>query len=131
MTAAANNSDGFKRLYRILEIIHPKLRAEKVGIHKSIEAPNYSDINNDSIYTFITRYKNYLLYELLSPEQQQYNKKEQALFIIRALKSDDRFKPGLEYVMFTLQAYQQDSRSNPSITFPLDLEIDEISVTID
>ena len=56
--AAANNSDGFKLLYRILEIIHPRLRISKGSIHKMIKAPTYSDIEDDSVYTFITRYKN-------------------------------------------------------------------------
>ena len=74
--AAANNSNGFQLLYRILEIIHPRLRISKGGIHKTIEAPNYNDVNDDSIYTFITRYKNYLLYEQLSPENRAYNKRE-------------------------------------------------------
>ena len=54
ITAAANSSDGFRLLYRILEIIHPRLRLEKGGLHKTIDAPNYNDVAEDSIYTFIT-----------------------------------------------------------------------------
>ena len=129
--AATNNSDGFQLLYRIFEIIHPQLRAEKGGINKSFEAPKYSDIKDDSIYTFISRYKNYLMYKALSTEKSQYNKKELVLFIVRALKSDERSKPSLESILTTLQAYQRDSRSNPDVTFPFDLEINEIVVTID
>ena len=129
--AAANNADGFKLLYRIVEIIHPQLRASKGGIHKSIEPPSYNDVNDDSIYTLLNRYKNYLLYELLSPETRKYNKREQATYIINSLKDDERFSPGVEYVRSTLQAYQRDCRTNPSVTFPIDLEIDEIGVTID
>ena len=71
------------------------------------------------------------MYEELSTEKRQYNQKELALFIVRALKTDERFKPGLEYILVTLQAYQRDSRNNPNATFPYDLEIDEIGVTID
>ena len=129
--AAHNNSDGFKLLYRILELIHPQLRAEKGGIHKTIEAPNYSDIEDDNIYTFMTRYKNYLLYEALSPEKRQYNKKEQAMYVMNTLKSDDRFTAGIEYVKNTLQAYQRERSMNQSCIFPIDLEIDEIGITID
>ena len=66
--AAANNSNGFKLLYRILEIIHPKLRASKGGIHKTIAPPSYDDIEDDNIYTFTTKYKNYLRYKEFSPE---------------------------------------------------------------
>ena len=54
--AAANSNDGFKLLYRILEIIYPKLRAEKGGIHKVVEAPAYADVTDDNIYTFMTKY---------------------------------------------------------------------------
>ena len=129
--AATNNSDGFRLLYRIVEIIHPQLRASKGGIHKSIEAPKYNDVEDDSIYTFINRYKNYLLYELLSPEQRSYNKKEQALYIVNALRTDDRFKPGVEYVDATLLSYQREIRVNKAASFPFDLDMDEIGVTID
>ena len=57
ITAAANNSDGLKLLYRIMEIIHPRLRLEKGGMQKTIDAPNYDDIADNSIYTFVTCYK--------------------------------------------------------------------------
>ena len=59
--AVANNSNGFKLMYIILEIIHSRLRISKGSIHKTIEAPTYSNVENDSICIFITRYKNYLL----------------------------------------------------------------------
>ena len=129
--AASNNSDGFKLLYRILEIIHPQLRASKGGIHKTIKAPTYDDIEDDNIYTFITRYKNYLLYEQLSTEKRQYNKQEQTMYIVNALKTDVRFKEGIEYVLAAVLGYQRDSRANQSIIYPIDIEIDEIGVTID
>ena len=51
--AAANNSDGFKLLYRILEIIDPQLRISKGGIHKIIEVPSYIDVQDDSIFTLL------------------------------------------------------------------------------
>ena len=129
--AASNTNDGFKLLYRILGIIHPVLRASKGGIHRSIGAPSYIDINDDSIYTFITRYKNYLTYEMLSPEKRQYNKKEQAMFVVQALKTDDRFQPGLEYVTNTLLSHQRALQIISTTPFPLDLEIDDLGVTID
>ena len=128
--AASNTSNGFKLLYRILEIIHPQLRASKGGIHKTIEPPTYDDITDDSIYTFITRYKNYLLYETLSPENRQYNNQEQTMYVVNALKKDTRFKPGVEYVLAAVLAYQRDRRLNPTIVYPLDLDIDEIAITI-
>ena len=130
ITAAANSSDGFRLLYRILEIIHPRLRLEKGGLHKTIDPPSYNDIADDSIYTFITRYKNYLLYEKLSPENRSYNKREQTMFIIKALGIDSRFKDGLVYVEATLQAYQRDMQITPTTPFPLDLDIEEIAITI-
>ena len=129
--AAANNSDGFKLIYRILEIIHPRLRVSKGGVHKTVEAPSYSDVEDGSIYTFMTRYKNYLLYEQLSPMSRTYNKREQTMFVLQALLPDKRFRAGLVYVEATIQAYQRDSRAHTTIPFPIDLEIDEIAVTID
>ena len=129
--AASNDSDTFKLMYRILEIIHPQLRASKGGIHKTIKAPSYDEIEDDSIYTFINRYKNYLLYEMLSTEKRQYNKQEQTMYVVNALKKDVRFKEGIEYVLAAVLTYQRDSRAEPLIMYPIDLEIDEIAVTID
>ena len=71
------------------------------------------------------------MYELLSPERRVYNKREQAIHIVNALKNDDRFAPGITYVEATLLAHQRESNSNNRTVFPLDLEIDEIGVTID
>ena len=34
--SASNSCNGFRLLYRILEIIHPRLRLEKGGLHKTI-----------------------------------------------------------------------------------------------
>ena len=56
-----------KLLYRILEIIHSQLRISKVKIHEVVEAPSYIDVQENSIYMFITIYTKYLLYEELSP----------------------------------------------------------------
>ena len=129
--AAASTSDGFRLIYRILELVHPRLRQSKGGIHKRITIPSYSDITDDSIYTFLTKYKNYLLYEKLSPESRMYNPVEQTMFIIDALKHDARLQPGLQYVASNLHAYQRDVSLNPAISFPLELEFDEIGVVID
>ena len=37
----------------------------------------------------------------------------------------------VQYVENSLMAYQRDVITNPTVAFPLDLELDEISVTID
>ena len=91
----------------------------------------YSNVDDDIIYTFITRYKNYLLYEELSPEKRVYNKREQTMFVFNALTFDKQLKEGLTYVEATLQDFQRDSRVSSMNSFPLDLEIDEIKVIID
>ena len=114
-----------------MEIIHPILHLEKEGTHKAIEPPNYGDISDNSIYMFITRYKSFLLYKELSPQHCSYNQKEQTMFILHTLKVDTRFKEDLIYVEATIQAYQWDTVITPTTLFPLDLEIDEITVTID
>ena len=75
-------------------------------------------MDDDSIYTFINRYKNYLLYELLSPEKRQYNKTEQASYITSSLDHDERFKPGIEYVRYTLLAFQRERTIKTDTTFP-------------
>ena len=129
--AASHTSNGFQLIYRILELVHPRLRQAKGGIHKQIHVPSYQDVSDDSIYTFLTQYKNYLLYEQLSPENRKYNQTEQTMFIISALRHDVQLRPGVNYVESVLQAYQRDTRLNPSIKFPLELQFDEIGVVFD
>ena len=102
--AAAGNSNGFQLIYRIIELVHPRLHQAKGGIHKAIPIPTYDEVEDDSIYTFLIKYKNYLLYEKLSPEHRAYNATEQTLFIINALKHDTRFRTGMHYVESSLQA---------------------------
>ena len=57
VNAASATSNVFQLIYRIVELVHPKLRQEKGGIHKIIPAPTYTDVTDDSIYTFLTKYK--------------------------------------------------------------------------
>ena len=129
--AASHTSNGFQLMYRILELVHPRLRQAKGGIHKQVHVPLYSDVEDDSIYTFLTQYQNYLLYEKLSPENRSYNQSEQTMFILSALRHDERLRPGINYVESVLRAYQRDSRLNPSIPFPLELQFEEIGVVLD
>ena len=129
--AATSNSNGYQLLFRILELVHPQLREAKGGINKSIPIPVYTDVDDDSIYTFLTRYQNYLLYEQLSPEHRVYSKREQTIFLITSLKLDKRFRMGVQYVENSLMAYQRDVITTPTVEFPFDLELDEIGVTID
>ena len=115
----------------ILEIIHPQLGISKGGIHKTIEAPMYSYVEDDTIYTFITRYRNYLLHEELSTEKRAYNKREQTMFVLNVLTFDKRFKEGLTYMEATLQAFQRDTRISSMTPFSLELKIDESAMKID
>ena len=128
---AASNSDGYQLLFRILELVHPQLREAKGGINKSIPIPVYTDVDDDSIYVFLTRCQNYILYEQLSPEHRVYSKREQTIFLITSLKLDKRVRMGVQYVENSLMAYQHDVITKSTVVFPLDLELDEIGVTID
>ena len=53
------------------------------------------------------------------------------MFIISAFKHDTRLRQGVQYIESVLQAYQRDSRLNPSIQFPFELQFDEIGVVLD
>ena len=129
--AAAANSNGFQLIYRILELVHPRLRQSKGGIHKIIHVPSYNEILNDSIYTLLTRYQNYLLYESFSPETRIYNQVEQTMFVLDALCHDSILKAGVAYVELTLQSYQNNTRLNPFLQFTLELEFDNIGIVLD
>lgn len=83
---------------RIHDLVHPHLRQDKGEIHKQILAASYSDITDDIVYTILTQYRNYLLYERLSPEKRFYN----TMYIISALRHDVRLRPGIKYVESTL-----------------------------
>ena len=53
------------------------------------------------------------------------------MYIVGALLPDKRFKEGLVYVEATIQAWQRATQLNGVSQFPLDLDIDEIAMTID
>ena len=55
--AASHTSNGFHLMYCILELVHPQLHQVKGGIHKCIHTTLYSDVTDDSIYTFLTKYE--------------------------------------------------------------------------
>ena len=86
-----------------------------------IKSPAYSDVKDNSVFTFITRHEKNLRYEQLSPENRAYNKREQTMFVLNALTFDKRFKEGLTYVEGTIRAYQRDSRVSSLTPFPTNL----------
>ena len=128
--SVATNSYGFKLIYRIVEIIHPQLRASKGGVYEVIESPLYDNVEDNSIYTFITRYNNYLMYKQLSPDKRSYNKRKQTRFILNDLMINKRVRVDLLYAEAIIQTFQRDCRLIPDTMFQIDLEIDEIEVMI-
>ena len=52
------------------------------------------------------------------------------MFVLKTLSVDSRFKDGLVYVEATLHAYQRDTQITPTAPFPLNLDIEEIAITI-
>ena len=50
---------------------------------------------------------------------------------MKALERDKRQNNGIMYVNTILEAYQCDTNINPSIPFPIDLEINEIGVVME
>ena len=52
------------------------------------------------------------------------------MFIISALKHEIRLRPVINYVESVLHAFQRDSRLNPALLFPLELQFDKIGVVL-
>ena len=71
--AAAANSNRFQLIYRILEVVHPRICQSMGGIYKIIHVPSYNNISDDNIYTLLTGYQKYLVYESFSTESCSYN----------------------------------------------------------
>lgn len=52
------------------------------------------------------------------------------MFVIKTISVDSRFKDGWVYVEATLQAYQRDTQITPTTLSLLNLDIEEIAITI-
>ena len=106
LSAISENSNGFLLMCRIVDLIHRHLRQEKGGIHTSIPPPKYTNVADNSIYTYLDRYRKCLVYESLSPKYRAYNIVEQVMFILNTLHHDSRLKPRIDHVETTIKAYQ-------------------------
>ena len=53
------------------------------------------------------------------------------MYILYCLKQDDRLLPGTTCVQATLEAYQRNHSLNSTISFPVDLHINGITVVLD
>ena len=70
---------------------------KKREIYRIISPPTFNEVEDDSMYKILTRYQNYLVYELLSPEIRTYNSEEQTMYIVNALRLDERLLQDLLY----------------------------------
>ena len=84
-----SSQDGFRVLYAMLCVCHPKL-VEK----PKLEAPVME--TNGNLFTFVRKYSNYIECERIS--NRHYSDMEQLTYVINTLDIDGRFEKALNII---------------------------------
>ena len=116
-----SSQDGYRVLYAMLCVCHPKL-VEK----PKLEAPTME--TNGNLFTFIRKYSNYLQCEKIS--KRQYSDMEKLTYIINTLDSDGRFEKALNIIRIQKNTYEEMTKTQPTTTFPHLLTLDAVPYTI-
>lgn len=115
------SQDGYKVLYGMLCICHPKL-VEKPRQNAPTLEPN------GSLFTFIRKYTNYIESERIA--NRKYTDLEQLSFIMNVLESDGRFDKALHNLRLHKNMFEELSKTNVNAKFPPSLTLDILPYTI-
>ena len=115
------SQDGYKVLYGMLCICHPKL------VEKTKQDPP-SLTTNGSLFSFIRQYTNYLECEKIA--NRKYTNIEGLTFVMNALENDGRFEKALGQLRIHKNMFEELSKTNPSTAFPPSLTVEILPYTI-
>ena len=119
----APSQDGYRVLYAILSVCHPKI-VERAEMKKPtlIDKPN--------LFTYLRHYNNWLEYERVSARV--YSPMEQLTNIMENLARDpsQRFDKALTTLRLKKQLHQNLLKSDSTIPFPPQLLLDQLPYTI-
>lgn len=116
----AANQDGFRVLYSILAQCHPRLMQRT-----KMQTPT---IDKDGFFRFITRYENYLEFELIN--NRVYTDLEKVTYVREKMQEDGRFEKAINSLEIKLTWYHSIKNTDPSAPFPRELALGELPNTI-
>ena len=116
-----SSQDGFRVLYAMLCVCHPKL-VEK----PKLEAPVME--TNGNLFTFVRKYSNYIECEKIS--NRRYSDMEQLTYVINTLDVDGRFEKALNIIRIQKNTYEEMLKSQPTTNFPHLLTLHAVPYTI-
>lgn len=115
------SQDGYKVLYGILCICHPRL------VEKSQQDPPTLQTNG-SLFSFIRQYMNYIECERIA--NRTYSDIEQLSFVMNTLESDGRFDKALGHLRIQKNMFEEISKTTPNAKFPPSLTVEILPYTI-
>ncbi len=115
------SQDGYKVLYGMLCICHPKL----VGKSKQ-DLPTLK--TNGSLFAFIRQYTNYIESERIA--NRTYTEMEQLSFVMNTLETDGRFDKALGQLRIHKNMFEEISKTTPNAKFPPSLTVEILPYTI-
>ena len=121
-----HEKNGFRMLYTLLKISHPRLT------HNKAIRPDRPTFDGD-LPRLINKYQNFLSYEKQREEPRLYALDEQAEDVIFAIKQSpwfDKLKDGVKGSEEKLQVYKNHRFDRKLFPFPHDLKLHFISQTI-
>ncbi len=115
------SQDGYKVLYGMLCICHPKLMEKTKTEPPTLET-------NGSLFTFIRQYTNYIECERIA--NRTYTDVEKLSFIMNVLESDGRFDKALGNLRIHKNMFEELSKTSPQAKFPPSLTVEILPYTI-
>lgn len=116
-----DTQDGYRVLYAILGVIHPKL------VHRSkMDEPTLETTPN--LFTYIRHYRNWLEFERVC--KRSYNPIEQLTTILDSMEKESRFTKAVNNIRMQLHLHQSITKSAPGKPFPSNLLLEQLPYTI-
>ena len=115
------SQDGYKVLYGMLCICHPKLMEKG-----KTEPPALK--TNGSLFSFIRQYTNYIECERIA--NRTYTDIEKLSFVMTALESDGRFEKALANLRMHKNMFEEISKTSTQAKFPPSLTVEILPYTI-
>ena len=111
------SQDGFRALYAILSICHPKL------VERSkLEQPTLAKTPN--IFTYICHLRNWHQFEKV--QRRTYLPLEQLTTAMEEMEKDRRFDKALQQLRMKRQLYKNFDKTTPGIAFPPSLHLEQL-----
>ena len=117
----SKSQDGYRVLYAILAICHPKLKERS-----KLDQPSLKKTPNFFIY--IRHLMNWIQFEKV--QHRKYSNMNQLTMAMEEMENDERFEKGLNLLRIKSQMHKKFYESNPAVKFSPSLELEQLPYSV-